>query len=95
MVASEEITLTFALNKTALDLREVFSEEELKKHEENIVYAPQEESQEMYPCALRLEEGTGLYEEGTYSSPVCVSIPVQSINIEEAADFMLYLSGKN
>lgn len=87
-----------------LDLREVFSPQQMEQFAEYIVYGqPADldeefedimgETTEPYPCALRLVDNGWI--SGTKCYKECyVAIPINSHSREIAADFLLYLLSK-
>ena len=87
-----------------LDLREVFTPEQMEEYAEYIVYGNPaelgeeyedvvEELTEPYPCALLLKDNAWILETGCYKE-CYVAITINAGNKEGAADFLEYLLSK-
>ena len=88
-----------------LDLREVFTPEQMEMYAEYIVYGKPvdmdeefedvvAERTEPYPCALLLKDNSWLMENGSYQLECYVGIAVNAGSKEAAADFLEYLLSK-
>ncbi len=86
-----------------LDLREVFTQEQLEQYADYIVYGEpvdlddeyedvMEEKTEPYPCALLLKDNPWIAQTSSFKE-CYVAIPINAGSKEAAADFLEYLLG--
>ena len=72
------------------DLREILTEEELEKYKDLLIYCPDAETGEEYPCALYLEENPWIRENQYYVN-CAAGVSVTADNPELAAEFLRFL----
>ena len=82
--------LTPLKNGALVDLREILTEEELEKYRDILIYCPDTETGEMYPCGLYLEENPWIRENQFYVN-CAVGVSVCSDDPVLAGDFLRYL----
>ncbi len=79
-----------------LEIREIFTEEQMEKYADNLYTAVDEETGEEYVCGLKLPESNLLTAEGYYGTEVWMAIPVTANeeHIQLAKEVFIYLLGE-
>lgn len=93
LMGTGDVFLAYAEQNVLMDLREVLSEETMKKYEDCLIFGTDEETGETYPCAIELTGNSWLKKYDYYDS-CYFGIPYGAGNLELATRFAEYLLAK-
>ena len=74
-----------------LSLEDIFTDDELSKYEDYLVYTSDPATKQDYPCAFDFSENEWIKSHGYYNGSCQFGILYNCSNVEQAKDFMLYI----
>lgn len=92
-VSERYIFKTFADDKGFLDLRTLFSAEEMEKYEDIIIWVEDSKTGEEIPCGIWLDETSTLHKAGYYEVPVVAGIVSQARDIPFCYNVLIAMIG--